>query len=249
MTQLILYISLALYWALALPDKQHIRIFLAGDSTMSIKETRAYPETGWGMPFVFFWNEKVQVVNEARNGRSTKTFINEGLWKKITDHMQEGDYVLIQFGHNDESVEKKERYTTPDSFALNLERFVQDARNRKAHPVLLTPVARRKFDKEGQVQETHAAYAPIVQQVAAKWQVPCIDLNKLSMELYASMGEENSKWFFLHLKPGEHPNYPEGKTDNTHFSELGARIIAQRVLEELRVQVPELNHYIVQPKK
>src|SRR5436189_2567426 len=98
--------------AFILPDKRKIKIFIAGDSTMSIKETKAYPETGWGMPFVYFWDSTVTVVNRARNGRSTKTFISEGLWKSIYDEAGPGDYVIIQFGHNDESKDKGERYAT-----------------------------------------------------------------------------------------------------------------------------------------
>ena len=95
--------------AFTTPGKKKIRIFMAGDSTMAIKETKAFPETGWGMPFVHFWDSSVTVVNRAKNGRSSKSFISEGLWKSITDEMSAGDYVFIQFGHNDESVSKKEQ--------------------------------------------------------------------------------------------------------------------------------------------
>src|SRR4249920_2775410 len=118
-----------------IPDKKKIKIFLAGDSTMSIKATNAFPETGWGMPFVYFWDSTVTVVNRAKNGRSTKTFISEGLWKSITDEAGEGDYVFIQFGHNDESVAKSERYTTPDEFRNNLVRFVSETRSKNAIPI------------------------------------------------------------------------------------------------------------------
>ena len=103
---------------------------MAGDSTMSIKEIKAYPETGWGMPFVHFWDSTVTVVNKAKNGRSTKTFISEGLWKSITDEAGDGDYVIIQFGHNDESVEKKERYSTPDEYKANLTRFITETKSK-----------------------------------------------------------------------------------------------------------------------
>src|SRR5690606_35224418 len=138
------------------------KIFLAGDSTISIKQKQAWPETGWGMPFVAFWDSTVEVRNKAMNGRSTKTFILEGRWQNILDELEEGDYVFIQFGHNDESIEKKERYTTPDSFSINLRKFVQDTRKHKANPVLLSPVSRRKFDKNGQTVPTHAQYSPLV---------------------------------------------------------------------------------------
>jgi lysophospholipase L1-like esterase len=127
------------------PEKRKIKIFLAGDSTMSIKETKTYPETGWGMPFVHFWDSSVTVVNRAKNGRSTKTFISEGLWKSIYDEAGEGDYVFIQFGHNDE-VPTKKSATTPEEFKTNLIKYITETRNKKAIPVLLTSVARRKFD-------------------------------------------------------------------------------------------------------
>ncbi|HSK11705.1 MAG TPA: rhamnogalacturonan acetylesterase [Phnomibacter sp.] len=230
--------------AFVLPGQGELRLFLAGDSTMSIKSTKSYPETGWGMPFVFFWNEQVEVVNRAQNGRSTKTFINEGLWKGITDELRPGDIVFIQFGHNDE-VPTKRSYTPPDSFAMNLERFVNDTREKKGRPVLLTPVARRKFDDNGKPVDTHREYSFIIQQVANKLDVPCIDVNQRSMDLYTSMGVEGSKCLFLHLLPGDHPNYPNGKTDDTHFSELGARLIAQIVLHEIRSKVPALKEYII----
>src|SRR4051794_12239462 len=97
-------------------DKKKITVFMAGDSTMSVKETKAYPETGWGMPFQYFFDSTVTIVNKAKNGRSTKTFISEGLWQSIISNVQPGDYVFIQFGHNDESKEKTERYTTPEEY-------------------------------------------------------------------------------------------------------------------------------------
>lgn len=235
--------------AFALPEKKKIKIFLAGDSTMSIKETKAYPETGWGMPFVQFWDSTVTVVNKARNGRSTKTFISEGLWKSITDDAKEGDYVFIQFGHNDESVEKKERYSTPDTFKMNLAKFIKETREKKATPVLFTPVSRRKFDKDGNAVATHEQYSALVREVAKEMNVLFIDLDDKSRALYQQFGAENSKLLFLQLQPGEHPNYPEGKNDNTHFNELGARLIAQLVLAEIKNLNLELAERIVRPAK
>lgn len=228
--------------------KKPIKIFLAGDSTMSIKEIKAYPETGWGMPFVHFWDSTVTVVNRAKNGRSTKTFISEGLWKSITDEAGDGDYVIIQFGHNDESVEKKERYSTPDEYKANLTRFITETKSKNAIPILVTPVSRRNFDSSGKVMQTHLVYSQLVRDVALAQSVALIDLDKKSQDLYQQFGPENSKLLFLQLKPGEHPNYPEGKNDNTHFNELGARLIAQIVLKELRVLEPPLEERIVKPR-
>jgi lysophospholipase L1-like esterase len=231
-----------------IPEKKKIKIFLAGDSTIAIKETKAYPETGWGMPFVYFWDSTITVVNKAKNGRSTKTFLSEGLWKSIMDDAKEGDYVIIQFGHNDESPEKKERYATPDTFKMNLTRFITETREKKATPILLTPVSRRKFDKESIALPTHEQYTALTKEVAKEQGVLFIDLDEKSKALYQQFGAENSKLLFLQLQAGEHPNYPEGKTDNTHFNELGARLIAQLVLKELQAIVPDLAERVIKPK-
>jgi lysophospholipase L1-like esterase len=224
-----------------------ITVYLIGDSTMSIKETNAYPETGWGMPFVYFFDQSVTVENHAKNGRSTRTFLSENRWKPVTDHLQAGDYVFIQFGHNDESVEKKERYSTPEQFKKNLELYVQETRAKKAIPVLLTPVGRRRFDENGKVKESHEVYSELVRTVANEQQVAFIDLDKKSQELYQQFGVENSKLLFLQLKPGEHPNYPNGVDDNTHFNEMGARLIAQLVLEEVKNLKLGLADRIIKP--
>jgi lysophospholipase L1-like esterase len=231
----------------AMPAKK-IKIWLCGDSTIAIKQTTSYPETGWGMPFVHFWDSTVQVNNLAKNGRSTKTFINENLWQQVVEGASEGDYVFIQFGHNDESVEKKERYTTPAEFKSNLTKFVKEARALKAIPILLTPVSRRKFDTTGKALETHQLYSALTKEVALAENVLFIDLDSKSRDLYQQFGKENSTLLFLQLKPGEHPNYPDGKIDNTHFSELGARLIAQLVLKEVKALNTNLNNHIIVPK-
>jgi lysophospholipase L1-like esterase len=247
MKRLLLFPFVMLAIALVLPDKKKIKIFMAGDSTMSIKETKAYPETGWGMPFVHFWDSTITVINKAKNGRSTKTFISEGLWRSIYDEAGPGDYVLIQFGHNDEAKDKGERYATPDTFRMNLARFVRETRAKGATPVLFTPVSRRRFDTTGTALETHKEYSAYVKEVAAKENVLFIDLDTKSRELYQQMGKNDSKLLFLQLKPGEHPNYPDGKDDNTHFSELGARLIAQIVLKELKELKIELTDRVFIP--
>lgn len=231
------------------PPQKKIKIYLIGDSTMSIKSPSAYPETGWGMPFTYFYDSTVVIDNRAKNGRSTRTFISENLWQPVADQLQEGDYVFMQFGHNDEVKEKTDRYTSPADYKKNLTRFITETRNKKAIPVVLTPVARRKFDKDGKVMETHAEYSELVRQVAKELSVPLIDLDAKSQALYQTMGDENSKLLFLQLVPGEHPNYPEGKNDNTHFNELGARKIAQIVLSEIVALHLELSGRIVNKNK
>lgn len=240
--------AFAVLLAFSLPEKKKIRVWLCGDSTMSIKDKRAFPETGWGMPFVHFWDSTVTVENLAKNGRSTSSFRNEGLWQKVLDKAGDGDYVFVQFGHNDE-VPTKKTYTTETEFRNNLKRYVAEARDKKATPVLLTPMARRKFDSTGKIQGTHDVYAQIIREVAKEENVAMIDMDKKAQALYQQFGVEHSKLLFLQLKPGEHPNHPDGKDDNTHFSELGARLLAQMVLQEIRQQLPELASRIYTPQK
>lgn len=229
----IIAIGLILLTAFSLPPKKKITVWLIGDSTMSVKETKAYPETGWGMPFVYFFDSTVKVDNRAQNGRSTRTFMEENRWQPVVDAMQEGDYVFVQFGHNDE-VKTKKSYTTEEAFKANLVKYITDTRSKKANPVLLTPVARRSFDAAGHVVGTHDVYAQIVRDVAKENNVPLIDLDKEAQALYQQWGVEKSKLLFNQLAPGEHPNYPQGKEDNTHFNELGARMIAEIVLKNIR---------------
>jgi len=224
-------------------QKRQIKIYLIGDSTMSQKEIKAYPETGWGMPFSYFFDSSVTVDNRAKNGRSTRTFIEEGLWKPVVDNLQEGDYVFIQFGHNDE-VKTKASYTTEEEFTANLVKYVSESRNKKAVPILLTPVARRKFDSSGRIEGTHDVYSELVRRTAKKYNVPMIDLDRKGQQLLQQMGVERSKYLFNYLEPNEHPNYPDGKKDDTHFSELGARKVAQIVLAEIKNQNLPVAKYI-----
>lgn len=214
---------------------------------MAAKEVKAYPETGWGTPFSVFFHSSVTVENHAKNGRSTRTFIEEGLWKPVQNKLVAGDYVFIQFGHNDE-VPTKASYTTPQQFTANLERYIGEARNKKAIPVLITPVARRRFDSTGRLVDTHVEYSNLVRIVAQKQNVPLIDLDKRSQVLLKELGAEASKLLFNHLQKDEHPNYPEGKIDDTHFNELGARKMAQLVLSEIRALKLELAGRIVVPE-
>lgn len=233
-------IALFFLFAFIAPRGKKITIWMIGDSTMSIKDEKAWPEMGWGVPFAHFFDSSVTVSNHARNGRSTRTFITEGLWEKVISQVKAGDYVFIQFGHNDE-VPTKASATKPEEFKGNLERFIRETRNKQALPVLFTPVARRKFDTAGKITGTHDQYAAIVRTVAKEQQLPLIDMDIKSQQLLQLMGPETSKLLFLWLTPGENPNYPSGKQDDTHFNELGARRMAELALADIKNILPELN--------
>ncbi|MCW5849694.1 MAG: rhamnogalacturonan acetylesterase [Anaerolineae bacterium] len=212
-----------------------ITVYLAGDSTMAEKAPDKRPETGWG-EFLqqYFPSDRVRVENHAQNGRSTRTFLSEGRWQAILDRLRPGDYVLIQFGHNDQPKEKVDRHTSPDEFRHNLTRFVQDVRAREATPVLLTPVMRRRFDAAGHFEDSHAEYPAIVRAVAQAHAVPLIDMHRASEEVIQRYGVEGSKRLFLWLGPNDNANYPDGIEDNTHFSPEGASAMAALAVQGIQ---------------
>ncbi|WP_416308356.1 rhamnogalacturonan acetylesterase [Neptunicella sp. SCSIO 80796] len=257
MNKLLLLTLMTLFSALSRADEPIVQVFMAGDSTMAIKDVKDYPETGWGVPFSYFFNQQTKVDNLAKNGRSTRTFISEGRWQSILDSLHEGDYVFIQFGHNDEHKTKVDRYTTPEQFTANLTRFVVETRDKKAHPLLLTPITRRYFDPQGKLQETHPVYAELVRQVAKQENVVLIDAEKLTHDHFQAQGDAGSLLRFMHIAPGVHPNYPVGVSDDTHLNQLGAREVAQLVLAELkrlqhplasRLRIPDPKHLTLKYK-
>lgn len=208
-------------------------VFLAGDSTMAKKQMKDFPETGWGVPFSQFFNDTVSVRNLARNGRSTRTFISEGRWQKLIGSLKKDDIVFIQFGHNDEHKKKTDRYTSPSEYQANLKKMIGDVRALEAEAILMTPVIRRVFDKQGKLVNTHP-YASLARSVANDTKVRFIDMERVTHEYFEEMGAERSTLRFMHIEPGLHPNYPFGVRDNTHYNELGAREVAQLVLQELK---------------
>ncbi|OAQ37922.1 GntR family transcriptional regulator [Pedobacter psychrophilus] len=245
MTKLKIFFLLGLVSILfAFKSKPIITVYLIGDSTLSIKEVKAYPETGWEMPFAWFFNDQVNVKNLAKNGRSTKSFLEENRWQPVLDSIKPGDYVLIQFGHNDE-VSTKKTYTTENDFVMYLKKYSNETSAKGAFPILITPVARRSFDENGKVIDTHKIYAQLVRKVSKELNVPLIDLSQKSMALIQELGSDKSMLLYNHLQPGENPNYPDGKKDDTHFNELGARKMAQLVLEGIKeIELPLKNHIV-----
>lgn len=238
-------ISIFLLSSFVFAQKSAVTIFIAGDSTAAIKLPEKRPETGWGEMFgQFFKDGKIKIENRAMNGRSTKTFISENRWQTIISELKKGDYVFVQFGHNDSSKDKGERYTPPEDYRKNLVKFIEETRAKKANIVLLTPVMRRRFDKDGKFYDTHGEYPEIVRSVAKEYKVPLIDMHRKSEKLLVSLGEENSKKLFLILQKGESVNYPNGLEDNTHFNPHGAEEMAKLVVEGIKENKIGLRKYL-----
>jgi lysophospholipase L1-like esterase len=230
---------------ISISQKQPLTIYLVGDSTCAAKLSEKRPETGWGEMFPQFFNEnKVIIENHAMNGRSTRTFISEGRWQIVVDKLKKDDYVFIQFGHNDQSKDKVDRYTPPEDFKNNLRKFVAEVKAKKAFPVLLTPVMRRRFDKDGKFYDTHGEYPNYTRSVAEEKKVPMLDLHKQTEILFVKFGADESKSLFLKLKEGENTNYPKGIDDNTHFNQQGAEEVAKLVVEEIKSKKLRLRKYL-----
>jgi lysophospholipase L1-like esterase len=210
------------------------RILIASDSTAANYGASAYPQMGWGMVLKCSLDPRVEVVNLARGGRSTKTFIEEGLWDGLLAKLQPGDTVLIQFGHNDADRVKIVRFTDPQgAYTANLTRFVADVRAKDGQPVLVTPIAKHVF-LDDKVQETHGAYALAVRAVAKATRTPLIDLDADMMGAQQALGEPASRRLYLIYTPEDHvARYPNGNSDTTHINEGGARLAASLVAGRL----------------
>lgn len=242
-----------------------ITIFMIGDSTMANKPLEGdNQERGWGHVLGGFFTEDIRVDNHAMNGRSSKSFIDEGRWDVVLNKIKPGDYVFIQFGHNDEKP-KPDRHTDPGTtFDANLKRFVEETRAKGGIPVLFNSIVRRNFrnnenavtdddfrrDKlekaeEGSVLiDTHGKYLDSPRNVAKELNVPFVDMNKLTHDLVQGMGPEDSKKLFMWIPENKYAACPKGRQDNTHLNVYGARTIAKITVEAIAKEVPALAQYV-----
>ncbi|SFL70641.1 pectinesterase family protein [Pelosinus propionicus] len=228
-----------------------ITVYLAGDSTVMTYSKEQAPKAGWGQMLSKFLSGDVTIKNFAKGGRSSKTFINEGRLNQILDQIQPGDYLLIQFGHNDEKSIKvdpeRKIYTEPSTeYKGYIQQYIWGARQHHAVPVLVTPVERRRFDENGKINSTHTAWTAAMKEVALEEHVPVIDLERSSKELFESLGIEGTKPIFFNVAPGESENYPNGAGDNTHFMEYGAHLMAKLVIDEIKKLDIGLKSYIIE---
>lgn len=197
-------------------------IYWAGDSTVKQNSIATWPQTGIGQEFHRFMHRDVRIENHAENGRSTKSFLEEGRLTRFEERMQPGDFLFIQFGHNDEKAEDSARYADPETdFPANLERFVRAARERGATPVIITPVTR--FNRQGQgMLYSHDRWAEAARRTADRLKVAMVDLTALSEQLVDALGDSARTAFYMNLPAGVYPHFPQGQRDNTHLQPVGA---------------------------
>ncbi|OBQ52213.1 rhamnogalacturonan acetylesterase [Tamlana sp. s12] len=222
---------------------QNTTIYMIGDSTMANKKNPdENPEHGWGQVLPSFFKDGITIENRAVNGRSSKSFRAEGRWDAILKTLKKGDYVFIQFGHNDQKEKSPERYTNPHTtYRHNLINYVLEAREKGAIPVLFSSIVRRNFNEEGVFIDTHGAYPLEVRLVASEYHVPFIDLQYETEILETSYGVEKSKLLHLHFEAGTSSYYKEAKHDDTHLSKLGATEVAKLAVAELKKNVPDIS--------
>ena len=256
-----------LLFASAIPDKT-TTIFIIGDSTAANKDiSKGKQERGWGMVLQSYFDDNIRIDNRALNGRSSRSFINEGHWDKVLQSMKPGDYVIIQFGHNDEKP-KADRHTDPGStFDYNLAKFVRETREHGGIPILMNCVVRRNFfvnapenddDEKLRTQtfkdgvrmvegdtliDTHGLYRVAPRDVAQRMNVHFIDANQITHDLEQGLGTEASKKLHMWFLPGTEPSEPKGKQDNTHYSVYGAHVVARLLADALCEEVPVLKKY------
>lgn len=212
---------------------KQVNIYIAGDSTVQNCTPEYYPQAGWGRLLHKYFNDSVKIDNHAMGGRSAKSFIREERLDKIFELIKEGDFLFMQFAHNDEKLEGG--FADPrGTYKAYLKYYIDGARERGAKPVLVTPVNRRRFDLNGDFYPTHGAYPEAVFELGRELNVPVIDLCSLSKDLYIKLGVEKSKELFLYLKKGESPNYPNGSEDNTHFNQYGGFVLAGIIAEQIK---------------
>lgn len=248
-----------------------VTVFMIGDSTMANKPLdKENQERGWGQMLPIYFEGALKVDNHAVNGRSSKSFIDEGRWEAVRSQIKPGDYVIIQFGHNDEKIKDAKRYTVAGgSFDDNLKKFVNETREKGGTPILMNAIVRRNFPQNGEVPEdsddqrktwkdnfdkypaegtvlvdTHGAYVDAPRNVAQELDVVFVDMNKLTHEMVQTLGTSLSKDMYMWIPAGEYEFCPGGRIDNTHLNVLGGILVSRLAVNELAKQVPALRPYI-----
>ena len=252
-----IYFVICLGLVAFIPAHRKITVFSIGDSTMAdynIDEWsknnggKNYPLRGWMMAMPQLVKKDVVIQNAAISGISSRSFRDEGAWQKVIDQVKPGDYVFIQFGHNDEKPDSANHTDARTSFRRNLMNYVAETRAKGGNPILFTSLVRRKFDNNGKLVDTHGDYVTVVRELATEINVPLIDLNKLMGDLVQNLGPEESKKLYLYIEPGLFTKLPEGKKDDTHLCEYGATKVAELAVKEIkRLKLPLGSYLKVRP--
>lgn len=211
-------------------------IFLIGDSTMTDQKLdKGDGMRGWGQLLPEFFADPRKFTNHAISGRSTKSFINEGRWAIVIGQIAPGDFLIVQFGHNDEKQDQPTLHTEPrGAYQENLRRFIRESRAKGGHPILATPVARRRWSDANELVNTHGDYPAAMREVAKEEKVPLLELTTATEAMIRRHGVEESKRLFTWIAPDTIPQFPKGLRDDTHFSEYGARAVAAIAVAEMR---------------
>jgi DNA sulfur modification protein DndE len=237
----------ALFWVNSafIPTEEKPRIFLIGDSTCANKNPYDAPETGWGQVLPELFTNAVEIQNHAVNGRSTRSFRNQGLWRRVYDQLHQGDFVFIQFGHNDQKESDTTRYAAAQTdYRKNLIRYIEETQAKGATPVLFTPVMRRKFDESGKFVDQHGEYPVVVREIAKQYNITLIDMHTSSKKVIEQHGVEGSKKIFMNVAAGIYPKFPKGIEDNTHFTAYGARLMANLAADGLVITGNPLRNFL-----
>jgi len=222
------------------PVADAVTVFIAGDSTVT--DQRSEPWAGWGQLLPSLFAPGVAIANHAESGRALFSFLEEKRLDKILSVIKPGDYLLIQFGHNDQK-DKRQGAGPFTTYKQELEEYINRARVKRAIPVLVTSMERRRWS-EGKPQETLTDYAKAMHQVGQILSVPVIDLHAMSLKLYAAMGENGSQKAFVHYPANTFPGQDKALKDNTHHNTYGAYELARCIAEGIRSEVPDLARYL-----
>ncbi|MBK7629517.1 MAG: rhamnogalacturonan acetylesterase [Ignavibacteriales bacterium] len=243
---IVLVANLVVIYAQTDEPAKNITIFMIGNSTMADKPLKdGNPEKGWGQIFPLYFSDGIKIENHAVNGRSTKSFIDEGRWDTVVPKIKPGDYVIMEFGHNDAKKDDPKRFADANTdYKWNLQKFINETRQRGGIPILATPIVRRRFDELGKFYDVHGDYPNVVRDISVKMNVLLLDLHKKSEEYIIKLGEERSKGFYLHIDADEYNSLPNRLEDNTHLSPCGAFRICDFAADEIKLKIPQLARYL-----
>lgn len=232
--QIIIVVFLTIFFLSFIAPPKNVTIWMIGDSTMASKKPERKPESGWGVEFAQFVKNGVVVKNKAASGRSTKSFIAEKRWKTVLDSIKPGDFVIIQFGHNDQRKDSLVYADANTTYKELLKKYIKETREKGGKPVICTPVVRRHFDGNGNLLDTHGDYLKVVRTVAGETKTPLVDMEALTRKLVTDLGTEKSKDLFTMRKNG---------LDSTHLCHAGALQVAELFVKNAKKQHLKIARY------